>query len=139
MLRELARRPAPRRSAPERPEAGGFESAPEAPPETPPEDRPETNAERQAEIIEQLRARESAAQRQVTPVPAPEQERAVEKPVEASVPASPVKGNALASGPYYEALAEIREAVRQHDPSGQVTSINKAQSHMANHPLSEDS
>lgn len=138
MLKELSRRPSPRPSAPERPEAGGFDAAPEAPPETPPEDQPETNAEKQAEIMEQLRARESVARQQIKPLPAPEQERAAEKPVEASVPAHPVQGNALASGPYYEALAEIREAVRLHDPAGQVTGINKAQSHMADHPLSEN-
>lgn len=136
MLKELAGRPRAG-GRPERGEsAAAFESPPEAPPETPPEDQPEYNEKKQAEIVERLRASESQAKQHTPHIPQVDQERAVEKAVEAAIPASPIKNNAVDSGEYYQALTALQQAMKVHDPVGQVEGINRVQQSDPNHPLS---
>lgn len=137
MLKELAGRPRPG-GRPERGEAGAaFEAAPEPPPETPPEDQPEYNEKKQAEIVEKLKATESQVQQHTPHIPAGDQERAVEGPVEASIPAAPIKNNAVDSSEYYQALETLQKAMKAHDPVGQVEGINQVQRSNPDHPLSD--
>lgn len=145
LLREMARRSAARRAAggaapaprpgyggPERPEAA---PAPEAPPPPPEVEKAEEQApEKHAEILKGLQAREAAARRDIRPIPQADQERAEEKPVEATVPIR-TEGNAISAAPLHEAISDLQQAMRAHDPGGTVSGVNHVQENMPQHPL----
>lgn len=120
------------------PGAERGESAPtvEAPPEPPPEvtAEEEKSPEKQAEILRELKAREATAQRDIAPIPQADQERAEERPVEATVPIR-TEGNAVSAAPLHAAIAELQTAMRAHDAPGQVAGVNQVQRTMPNHPL----
>jgi hypothetical protein len=153
LLREMAKRsaarrgagvpPSPRRPAPagmprpgefggERGEAGPVAEAPPPPPEVQAEE--EKSTEKQAEILQELKAREQAAQADIKPIPQADQERAEEKSVEATVPIR-TEGNAVSSAPLHAAIADLQVAMRAHDVTGQVTGANHVQKTMPHHPL----
>lgn len=160
LLREMAQRSAARRSAsqpsrgaagvpprpagaPARPYGGApgaerGESMPtaEAPPEPPPEVQAEEekSVEKQAEILRELKAKEAAAQQDIRPIPQADQERAEERPVEATVPIQ-TEGNAVNAAPLHAAIADLQTAMRAHDAPGQVEGVNEVQRTMPNHPL----
>lgn len=146
LLREMARRSAARRAAGgapaprsgyggpggERPEAAPAPEAPPPAPEITAEE--EKSPEKHAEILKGLQAREAAAQRDVRPIPQADQERAQEKPVEATVPIK-TEGNAISAAPLHEAISDLQEAMRAHDPGGTVSGVNTVQENMPQHPL----
>jgi hypothetical protein len=148
LLREMAQRSAARRQAaggqappPPRPAGRGPErvdAAPvaEAPPEPPPEvaAEEEKSPEKQAEILRELKSREATAQRDIKPIPQADQERAEERPVEATVPIH-TEGNAVSAAPLHAAIADLQSAMRAHDAPGQVTGVNQVQRSMPSHPL----
>lgn len=122
---------------PPTPEFGGDAApAAEAPPEAPPEEPVEKNRERQAEIIEKLQAKESQAKQHIKPIPQADQQRAKEEPVEASVPIR-TEANAVSSAPLHQAIAQLQQAMRVHDPKGQVYGVNVVQQQIPGHPMSQ--
>lgn len=138
LLRQMAERsraPRPMGGRPESPEAG---PAPAETPPPPPEamEKEAEKAKEYAERLEQLRAKESAAQADIKPIPQADdvQERAEEKPVEATVPIK-VEANALASDVLHQAIADLQAKQRAHDAGGQVDGVNAVQSQLPNHPL----
>ncbi len=124
--------PRPGAAGPERPEAAPVVETPPPPPEV--EAAEEKTPEKHAEILKGLQAKEAAAQRDVRPIPQADQERAEEKPVEATVPIK-TEGNAISAAPLHEAIADLQQAMRAHDPTGQVSGVNDVQRNMPNHPL----
>lgn len=155
LLRAMAQRAAkaqgdrPRGTAPPRPpmrpgqlggermEADPYVEAPPPPPDVP-EDNPEQKEKRQAEILQELRAIESKQQSKAQlPQPQHDQDRAVEAAVEAEIPIE-TEGNAVRSAPLHQAIAQLQQAMKAHDPDDQVIGVNQVHQNMPNHPLWND-
>ena len=128
--------PRPRPAMPGMPDRGMEAAAPveAAPPPPDAVEREKHTAEQSAEILKELEAKEATAQRDIAPIPQADQERAKEEAVEASVPIR-TEANALSSGPLHDAIADLQQAMRIADPTGQVDSANAVQRRMPHHPL----